>query len=89
VTVVESGRTRHWICNDIGKPLVVEEISSLSCSLEEMNEFIDQSSGRMDGWVSHCFGRSIEEYAASAELSGMPVAEFFEYWQDKGTRMPQ
>ena len=72
---------------EIGKPLVVEEIFPLSCSLEEMNEFIDRSSGRVDGWVSHYFGRTIEEHAEGAEPSGMPVAEFFEYWREKGSRM--
>ena len=72
---------------DIGKPLLVEDIFPMSCSLQELDEFIDRSSGRVDGWVSHYFGRTIEEHAAGAEPAGMPVAEFFEYWQKKGTRM--
>jgi endo-1,4-beta-mannosidase len=34
---------------DIGKPLVVEEIFPLSCSLEEMDRFLQQSDDRVEG----------------------------------------
>jgi len=69
---------------DIGKPLVVEEIFPLSCSIEELDEFLEQSSERVDGWISHYFGRTVEEHAAGAEPAGELAAEFFEYWQEKG-----
>ena len=72
---------------DLGKPLVVEEIFPLSCSLEEMNEFIDRSSGRVDGWISHYFGRTVEEHAEGAEPSGKSVAAFLQYWRKKGAQM--
>ena len=72
---------------DVGKPLVVEEIFPLSCSLEEMDQFIDGSAGRVDGWVSHYFGRSIEQHAEGAEPSGASVAKFLEYWRGKGASM--
>jgi len=69
---------------DIGKPLVVEEIFPLSCSPEELDEFIDGARPRVDGWISHYFGNSIEEHDAGAEPGGEATARFLEYWRDKG-----
>lgn len=72
---------------DIGKPLVVEEIFPLKCSMEELDQFIDGAKPRVDGWISHYFGNSIEEHAAGAEPSGELVAKFLEYWREKGDKI--
>ncbi len=72
---------------DIGKPLVVEETFPLNCTLEEMDEFIEGAKPRVEGWISHYFGHSIEEHAAGAEPSGELVAKFLKYWKDKGRKM--
>jgi hypothetical protein len=69
---------------DVGKPLVVEETFPLSCSIEELDEFIDRTSDRADGWVSHYFGRTVEEHRRGAEPAGAMVAQFLEYWREKG-----
>ena len=68
---------------DVGKPLVVEETFPLSCSIEELNEFIDGTSDKADGWISHYFGRTIEEHRKGAEPGGEATARFLEYWRDK------
>lgn len=68
---------------DIGKPLVVEETFPLSCSLEELDEFIDRADDRVGGWISHFFGHTVEEHAAGAKPGGKPVAEFLKYWREK------
>jgi hypothetical protein len=72
---------------DIGKPLVVEETFPLSCSLEELDEFVEGAKIRVDGWISHYFGNSIEQHAAGAKPSGELTARFLEYWKDKGARI--
>ncbi|NLS93454.1 MAG: glycoside hydrolase family 5 protein [Planctomycetaceae bacterium] len=72
---------------DIGKPLVVEETFPLSCSLEELEEFIEGAKPRVDGWISHYFGHSIEEHAAGAKPAGELVAKFLEYWKKKGDQI--
>jgi hypothetical protein len=72
---------------DIGKPLVVEETFPLSCSLEEMDEFVEGARPRVDGWISHYFGHSIEEHANGAEPFGEQVAEFLKYWKAKGEEL--
>jgi hypothetical protein len=67
---------------DIGKPLVVEEVFPLSCTLDELDAFIDRADDRVDGWISHYFGRTVEEHAAGAKPGGKPVAKFLRYWQE-------
>lgn len=77
---------------DIGKPLVVEETFSLNCTIEEMDQFVDGGKDRVDGWISHYFGHTIEEHASGAEPVGtapdapfdVAVADFLKYWRDKG-----
>ena len=71
---------------DIGKPLVVGEVFPLHCTLDELDQFIDGASDRVDGWISHYFGRTIEEHDAGAEPGGKPVAEFLKYWRRKGAQ---
>lgn len=77
---------------DIGKPLVVEETFPLNCTLEEMDRFVEGGRDRVDGWISHYFGHTIEEHRQGAEPFGtapeapfvVKVADFLEYWRDKG-----
>lgn len=69
---------------DLDKPLVIEEIFPLACSLEELDAFIDGTEERVDGWISHYFGHTIAEHEAGAEPAGPLVAAFLEYWRDKG-----
>lgn len=69
---------------DVGKPLVVEETFPLSCTIDELDRFIDGSAGRVEGWISHYFGHTVAEHRAGAEPSGKLVADFLEYWQKKG-----
>jgi hypothetical protein len=76
---------------DIGKPLVVEETFPLNCTLDEMNRFVDGGKDRVDGWISHYFGHTIEEHqrgaephgAASDAPFGINVGDFLKYWRDK------
>jgi len=77
---------------DIGKPLVVEETFPLECTMEEMDRFVEAGKGRVDGWISHYFGHTIEQHEQGAEPQGIvpdvpfvvTVADFLEYWRDKG-----
>ncbi|MFK7852247.1 MAG: cellulase family glycosylhydrolase [Akkermansiaceae bacterium] len=68
---------------DIGKPLVIEEVFPMKCSLEELDAFIEGSSDHVDGWFSHYFGHTAAEHRAGAK-PGPLVAGFFEYWMNKG-----
>ena len=68
---------------DVGKPLVVEETFPLGCSIDELDEFINRTADRADGWISQYFGRTIEEHRRGAEPGGALVADFLEYWREK------
>ncbi len=65
---------------------------NLNCTLEEMSQFVDCGRERVDGWISHYFGHTIEEHQNGAEPVGtapdapfrVTVAEFLKYWRDTG-----
>lgn len=63
----------------LGKPLVIEEIFPMKCSLDEFDQFIKASSQHVDGWFSHYFGFTIEEHQNGAKPTTL-VAPFLEYW---------
>ncbi len=46
----------------IGKPMVIEEMFPLHCSLGELNQFIDGSKSMAGGWISFYWGKTIAEY---------------------------
>ncbi|MBX7208988.1 MAG: glycoside hydrolase family 5 protein [Verrucomicrobiaceae bacterium] len=71
---------------DVGKPMVVEEIFPLNCSLAELDEFMRGGGGIVEGWISHYFGRSIADYAGEKDMKSAVMQQFLEYWQNKAPR---
>ena len=61
---------------DIGKPLVIEEMFPLKCSMEEMDEFIEGSREIADGWISFYWGLTIEENDQQGDLRGAIIAQW-------------
>ncbi len=49
---------------DIGKPMVIEEMFPLNCSVGEVDQFIRGSRGLACGWLSFYWGKTIQEYRA-------------------------
>ena len=47
---------------NIGKPMVIEEMFPLSCSLEEIDRFIEGSRTMACGWISFYWGKTIAEH---------------------------
>jgi hypothetical protein len=47
---------------DIGKPVVIEEMFPLSCSVQELDQFIEGSRKLACGWISFYWGKTIPEY---------------------------
>lgn len=52
---------------DLGKPLVIEETFPLSCTIEEMDDFLKRSKPRAEGYISFYWGRTAAEYEAATE----------------------
>ena len=72
---------------EVGKPLVVEEIFPLGCSIEEAGAFIDGSRGFCDGWISFYWGRTIEENEKAGGLQGALVARWLRYFRSRAPAM--
>lgn len=67
---------------DVGKPLVIEETFPLSCTLEELNNFIDSSRHIAEGWIGFYWGKKIDEYPDDGRL-GTLMRSWIEYFQTK------
>lgn len=72
---------------DMGKPIVVEEVFPLNCTLADLDRFIDATDGKVDGWVSHYFGYTVAEHRAGKELADHVKAAALEHWQRKGAQI--
>jgi len=73
----------------IGKPLVVEEMFPLKCSVRELEAFIDGSREIADGWIGFYWGKTIEESRGSKELSDAITAGWLEFFKRKGDAIRQ
>ena len=47
---------------DVGKPIIIEEMFPMSCSVEDLDQFIDRSKPMAAGWISFYWGKTIAEY---------------------------
>ena len=74
---------------EIGKPIVIEETFPLSCSIEELDQFIDGTDGQVAGWVGHYFGKSIADHEAGTTLQDAIIAKALAHWRDKGREFRQ
>lgn len=71
----------------LGKPIVIEETFPLTCSIPELERFMDGATNRVQGWISHYFGHTIAEHHADAKPGGKAVAVFLEFWKTKGKQL--
>ena len=75
---------------DIGKPLVIEEMFSLKCGVDEMNTFIEGSKPIVDGWISFYWGKTIEEYAHNnKDIASQITKQWLEYFKAKSPEILQ
>jgi hypothetical protein len=72
---------------DVGKPIVVEEMFPMHCSLEELDAFVEQSRGTATGWVGFYWGKGIQACRKDGDLNGAITAAWLEYFQEKAGRM--
>ncbi len=69
---------------ELGKPLVIEEMFPLSCSLDELNQFIDAAAPIADGYLGFYWGKTIEEYSqAQIDIAGAITRDWLKYFQTK------
>jgi hypothetical protein len=73
---------------DIGKPIVIEEMFPMNCSLVELNEFIDGSRKIATGWIGFYWGKRIEDYKKnSVDVGESMTLGWLEYFRGKTPTM--
>ncbi len=68
----------------LGKPVVVEEMFPMACSIEELSSFVDQSARFAHGWIGFYWGKTAEQYRKSATIQDAIVAGWIEWFQRHG-----
>ena len=75
---------------DLGKPIVIEEMFPLSCSVAELDQFIDGSQPLATGWIGFYWGKTIAEYKRKTDsiAEGMTL-DWLEYFVRKTPILPR
>ncbi|MEX2174064.1 MAG: cellulase family glycosylhydrolase [Pirellulaceae bacterium] len=68
---------------NIGKPVVVEEIFPLKCSVEELGQFMEENRAHADGWIGFYWGQEPAEYRAGKTLADSITLQWLELFQAK------
>jgi hypothetical protein len=66
-----------------GKPVVIEEIFPLRCGRADLAEFLRRSRGLAAGWIGFYWGKTLDEYRGSKELSDAITAGWLELFKKK------
>ncbi|MBN2476517.1 MAG: cellulase family glycosylhydrolase [Pirellulales bacterium] len=74
---------------EVGKPLVIEEMFPLGCSIEELEQFIDGSRKHADGWISFYWGKTIEENERTGDLKGALIAQWLRCFRRQSPLSPR
>ncbi|HIQ19751.1 MAG TPA: hypothetical protein EYH34_00740 [Planctomycetes bacterium] len=71
----------------VGKPVVIEEIFPLKCSIEEATDFLDRSRKYTTGWISFYWGKSLEEYREGGTIVDSIMLRWLEVFQERAETM--
>lgn len=69
-----------------GKPVVIQEMFALNCSLRAFEGFLERTRGIASGWIGFYWGRTVEEYKRTHKLEDMSMALWLEFFRDQGPR---
>ena len=72
----------------VGKPVLIEEMFPLKCSLEELDAFVTGSRAVASGWLGFYWGKTIEEYRkAQPTVEERLTRAWLEYFRQKAPTM--
>jgi hypothetical protein len=76
---------------EVGKPLIVEEMFPMSCSPDELLEFVHKSSDHADGWISFYWGETAKELRTKEKptIAEAITAEWLEKCQKASASIQQ
>ena len=66
------------------KPVVIEEMFPLSCSMESFRLFVEMSRESASGWIGFYWGKTLEECRASKDMKNAFMAQWLEYFRSEG-----
>jgi Cellulase (glycosyl hydrolase family 5) len=69
-----------------GKPIVIQEMFALTCTLPTFRRFLDRTRGIASGWISFYWGKTIAEYKRSAKIEDALMAAWLEFFREQGPR---
>jgi len=64
----------------VGKPLVIEEVFPMHCTIPELREFLDHA--KVAGWMGFYWGKTPEEYRKSDTLGDAIMLGWLELFQE-------
>jgi hypothetical protein len=67
----------------VGKPVLIEEMFPLKCSLEELGQFIEVSKKHAAGWIGFYWGKPPEELRRSKTISDALTLGWLELFEKK------
>ena len=62
----------------VGKPLVIEETFNLTCSPEELRQFLLDSRGKAGGWMGHFGGETFTDFDALKKSGKLTIPQAME-----------
>lgn len=71
---------------DVGKPVVIEEMFPLRCSMDELKQFIERSRDHADGWIGFYWGRTPDEYRPPQTIGEAATLAWLEYFRQQARR---
>jgi len=71
----------------VGKPVVIEEMFPLKCSMDELGQFIEESKKYAAGWIGFYWGKTPQECRASSEITDALILQWLEFFKKNTATM--
>ncbi len=71
----------------IGKPIVVEEMAAMDCSIKELDQFVEGSRKTADGWIGFYWGKTIAEYTKKKSPRAACFVAWLKYFHKKAPQI--
>ena len=64
----------------VGKPVVIEEMFPLKCSMDDLEQFIEDSRKYACGWIGFYWGKTQKEYRQSIQIQDALMLKWLEFF---------
>ena len=68
---------------EVGKPVIIEEMFPLNCSIPEFERFLDESRKTASGWIGFYWGKTLEECRKSNTIQDAFMIRWLEFFQKR------